>query len=222
MIETNIMKKLLILSFVLLSVSISAQNIKFAIIAGVNASKLDTKELGWPVITSLEFKRNFGFQFGVSSTLVYNESINFISGLQFKRKQSSAESYSLKLDIATNTVIAVPKFTTFNFTYIQLPIFLEYSLNRSFGVYFGPLVEYRIGGGVKIVIEETEYSNTFVENPNNLDYGVAMGMNFRIGKGQISIEYNYNFNNVIEDGVPMGVSSNRFNSISLNISQRLN
>ena len=178
------MKKLIIITVLLLSNYLSAQEVKFGIKGGVNFSKININQSN----DLLNSKMKMGFQIGGLAEFKLTDRFALEPQLFYSRQNSILE---IKLADLTfpgsmpNDPIFVENVNSeYNLDLINLPILAKFYITEGFNIVAGPQFSYLISEKDKYGIKE-------------FDYGLTGGLGYQFDNGfLLSANYYLGMNNV--------------------------
>jgi hypothetical protein len=192
----NPMKKVIInCFFILLTVSATAQ-LNYGVKAGLNYNVISYNFDG---ADDIESSKGIGFHLGGYLVKSFSDKLAFrpelvISRCNVKEKSEDTETYDLLDYTATTTTTYEGKE---NYTYIDIPLLLSYSLSENLSVQVGPQIGIRAGykssgsysskttysdGSDSDTFSES-YSSTSTEGLNSTNFGLALGAIYDTGNG---------------------------------------
>lgn len=201
-------KKILVIIFLTIGANsfLTAQQVELGFIGGINSSKLRSDDL--------EFDQGFGFNAGISALYEIDENIRLRSGLIYKKKESTWNTGLISIDEFGNITSIEPVSTEFNFGYLSLPILIDYRLTPTFGVSFGPNIDFNLSDEFIFRGNEVDLG----AETNAIDIGLNLGTYYSISNFEISISYNMNFLNVLEEQFNQNTfDKEKFSAIELNL-----
>ena len=192
------MKKFALAIFLSVLIStVSAQKVRFGAMGGVNSHRMSS--------SSLDFESQFGFQFGLTSYQKLSEKTAVRVGLLYKQKRTGLKRQAFEFDefglvINERTII-----TDFSYTYMTLPIILEYGWKEKINLLVGTNLDFNLSDEYRIEGEEINLGT----RTNTFDFGVNLGLSYEITPAlDIAFLYNRNFLNVLEELFNMNTFSN--------------
>lgn len=126
-------------------------------------------------------------------------------------------NFSTKGNRITKEVGIIDQKTTFNLSYIDVPILAVFKLGGVAEIHAGPYWAYLVGANIDA---DGDLSNDFRkidrDNFDDWDYGLVGGLAFNLGKGaQIGARYNYGLNEIARsEGAKRMLGSNTKNSVA--------
>lgn len=181
------------------------QPLTFGVKAGVNLSNFSGSG-----VEGTDAK--IGFNVGVTVDYALTSDVFLLSGLEFTTKGAKI---SYLEDLGEFDIDAK---STFNVTYLQLPVHIGYKLAVSDGLnlnfHAGPYVAYGIGGKVKnkvegnvagLDLEDLDLSNADVDMfgdkgvANRFDFGLGLGVGAEFGKIGVGLGYDLGLTNISKD-----------------------
>lgn len=125
-------------------------------------------------------------------------------------------NYSTKGNRIVKEYGTIDQETTFNLSYIDVPVLAVFKLGKVAEIHAGPYWAYMVGANVDF---DGDLSNTFKQvdrdNFDKWDYGLVGGLSFNLGKGaQLGARYNYGLNEIAKsEGAKKLLGSNSKNSV---------
>lgn len=179
------MKKIhLIVSALLVSTALLAQDPKFGVKAGLNASTLTSGGYDWRA----------GFHGGLLAHIHVTPAFSLQPEIMYS-------SQGAKYDIGNNQQV------TRKLNYINVPVLLQYNFNNGFRLQGGPQVGFLIDAKDKLGDVDINTVNT--DNFNSVDFSIPLGISYLGYSGfGADVRYNLGITNVAE-----GSTTNVRNSV---------
>ncbi|HET8838581.1 MAG TPA: porin family protein [Flavobacteriaceae bacterium] len=167
--------------------SAQAQNstdlIQFGVKAGANFATITGDDFESP-------ESRTAFHAGVLAELPVNERFSIQPEILY-----SAQGFS-----ADGTFGGVDYTAEYKMDYIQVPILAKIYLVNGLNFQVGPQVGFRINESVEFDTDLGESSEDFNSEENDIDFGVAAGLEYKFDGGFfIQGRYNYGFSEIYED-----------------------
>lgn len=192
------MKKLLLLSFVLLlSIQVFSQKRKtFGINAGVTYSKFRGMDV--PLV---KYDFDYGYVVGISYEYYFKDNLAIKMNLSYDRKVSKG-SVDVELRESLDDPARLVDVTfNFNYNYLTLPVLLKYEFKNSHGIFinggpfFGYLMDSEFVGEAIDGIQSEGYRESTTNLNNQFDFGftTGIGKTFQLkNKNSLVVEFRNN------------------------------
>jgi hypothetical protein len=125
-------------------------------------------------------------------------------------------NYSTKGNRIVKEYGSIDQETTFNLSYIDIPVLAVFKLGKVAEIHAGPYWAYMVGANVDF---DGDLSNTFKQvdrdNFDKWDYGLVGGLSFNVGKAaQLGARYNYGLNEIARSDGAKQLLGNSKNSVA--------
>lgn len=126
-------------------------------------------------------------------------------------------NFSTKGNRVTTNFGTIDQETTYNLSYIDVPVLAVFKLGKVAEIHAGPYWAYLVGANID---SDGDLGDSFEEvdrdNFEKWDYGLVGGLAFNLGKGaQLGARYNYGLNKIaISQGARDMLGSNTKNSVA--------
>ena len=204
-----------------------SRKLRFGVETGVHTEgykKIDGWQLG--VVLNKQFRWNWSISAGLNfrKTVIHSDSLAYYQARELS-------GYSNQVSTA-NTVIPANRLAINRLNYIELPISLNYSINRKWSITTGIKTAYLVKANINILSDSTLfYLNTKTNSGlfsadrasssdikllglNRWDFAVIGGIYFKpTDKIQLSLRYDYGFRNTLNR--PNWSAYNRFLGVNV-------
>ncbi len=192
------MKKLyfLTVSIFLIGFSLSAQDVKFGVIGGINLSNVDYTSTYFDYSSRISFHAGVYAEIDINSKFSFKPEILYASiGQVYKGDLRDYEYYGFDSVIYEDASFK----SVYKNNYLQIPLSVKWNLLDNFSLNFGPQLGFLLNSVIKSTgLNENEKHE--VSGDIELDYGATLGVSYNLTEEiVVGVRYYRGFKNLYQN-----------------------